>query len=403
MQAVGPTGHSIYGMSVLERRIACPGSAQAEMGRPDTSSAAADRGTLLHEAAAKALLSGVDADDVLEDDDQGVEIVQAYLDEVRATHDRLGGTLLVEHRFHLTDIADELWGTADAVIVAPPRVAVLDLKTGGGHFVPVTKPDGRPNVQLAGYSLGGMQAVPKGVVIDDVELVVVQPLRGGVQRAIYDSMDIADLGVDLLEAVTAGNAENPERRASDECRWCKARLDCPALRQAAFAAAQLEFADISVDDDDILAGTAAFAPPSPTEMTPEQIANALQAAEIMDVWISAMRQHGFAEAERGRPPAGFKLVQRRGIRQWVPGKIADVAAALKTIGVQAVDIWTQPKLVSPAKVEKTLKTLKLQLDLADAVKVSNPGLTLVPVADKRPAVEPAKTAASEFDDVDPFS
>ena len=44
-QPLGPTSHSIVGMSVLSRRLGCPGSANAERGLPDRPSEAATRGT----------------------------------------------------------------------------------------------------------------------------------------------------------------------------------------------------------------------------------------------------------------------------------------------------------------------------------------------------------------------
>jgi hypothetical protein len=165
-QALGPQGHSIVGMSTLERRLGCPGSAHAEAALPNRTTEAAERGTALHEAAARALLGDLSAGEVWDEDQEGVEIVDAYLRAVRDTHARLGGTLLVEHAFRLDHLHPDLWGTADAVVVAPPAIAVLDLKSGRGTRVDVRRKDGRPNLQLAGYGLGALTAAPRGAVIE---------------------------------------------------------------------------------------------------------------------------------------------------------------------------------------------------------------------------------------------
>ena len=119
---VAPRGHSPLGMSVLERRAACPGSMQAEQGRQDRKTEYAQRGTDLHEIAARCLYTSVDAADLLEDDVDGIDLVQPYLDTVRAAHQRLGGELFVERQFELQGLSQYFWDTADAVIVAPPTL-----------------------------------------------------------------------------------------------------------------------------------------------------------------------------------------------------------------------------------------------------------------------------------------
>jgi hypothetical protein len=164
-------------MSVLERRFCCPASMRLEEGRPSHETEYSLRGTGLHAAAAEALEGGQEASGVLPDDVDGQDIIAPWLALVRAAHELLGGELLVEHQFSLAALHDLYWGTADAVIVSPPALWVGDLKTGGGHPVPVRRPDGRPNFQLAGYALGVLQSLPQGTRIETVTLCVSQPRR----------------------------------------------------------------------------------------------------------------------------------------------------------------------------------------------------------------------------------
>ncbi|WKV16945.1 protein of unknown function DUF2800 [Microcystis phage MJing1] len=388
--ALAPTGHSIVGMSVLERRLGCPGSAHAEAGLAETRIAeAAARGTELHEAAAKALYSGVTGEDVWEEDEEGVEIIDEYLRVVRGVQQRLGGKLLIEHRFHLADLHPELFGTADAVVIAPPVLAVIDLKTGRGHRVDVRRPDGRPNLQLSGYGLGGLMAVPPGVAIDTLELHVVQPLNGGHTTTSLDAMEITDIAADIQQIVQEALAPDAPRVPGDWCRWCKAAASCPALQAAALDAASVEF--------DVVADEGATAMPAPSEMTPEDVARALRAADALDLWISAVRQHAYGEAERGRTPPGFKLVARKGRRKWRAGQETGAATLLQNLGLPRTTIFTE-KMVSVAQAEKALKAAKIPAPAAtvwaDLVDPGNTGTTLVPESDPRPAI--ASGAASEF-------
>lgn len=383
MTAVGPTGHSIVGMSVLERRLGCPGSANAERGvggEPRVAEAAA-RGTAIHEAAAKALLSGVWGDDVWDEDEEGVEIIDAYLRVVRGIQQRLGGRLLVEHQFHLAALHPELWGTADAVVVAPPVVAVIDLKSGRGHRVDVRRPDGRPNLQLAGYGLGGMSAVKPGVLIKDMELHVVQPLNGGHTHTTLDAGEIMDIAGDITEIVTLALAPDAPRIAGDWCRWCRASPTCPALREAALAATDTDIAALVEGGTDALE--------APSEMTPEEIAAALRAADALDLWISAVRQHAYAEAEHGRVPPGWKLVQRKGRRKWIAGEEERAGRLLANLAPQVE--WWKRKLVTPTQAEGLLKKQSVALPAASLwsslIDPGNTSTTLVPDSDPRPGVD----------------
>jgi len=61
VESIEQTGHHPFGPSALAKRMACPGSLLAELGRPSTSSVYADEGTFAHEILAKCLETGADA------------------------------------------------------------------------------------------------------------------------------------------------------------------------------------------------------------------------------------------------------------------------------------------------------------------------------------------------------
>jgi hypothetical protein len=102
-----PSGFSRWGT--------CHLSLDLEATMTDTPSAYAALGTALHGEAEKHLRAGTNTDPLA---GQNAEIVQAYLDHVRA--EARGGELLIEQKLKLDE---DLWGTADAVIFVTKKVA----------------------------------------------------------------------------------------------------------------------------------------------------------------------------------------------------------------------------------------------------------------------------------------
>jgi hypothetical protein len=367
-------------MSVLERRASCPGSMRMEAGRPDTPSIYAKRGNQLHAVAAACLTEDVAPDSLLEDDPDGIEIVTAYVDQVRAAHGRIGGQLLVEQSFRLEALHALYWGTADAVIVRPPWLWVCDLKTGGGHPVPIRRPDGRVNFQLGGYALGALQSLPPGLgnTITSIELCVVQPRLGPPQVTTMDLADIQNLAADLIGIAEAAVKPDMPLVPGEHCSFCRARGDCPALRAVALEAAGHEF-----DVVDLLPRP--VVPPPPQSLTPLQLSQVLTAADIVDTWLHGVRVHAKQLADHGTPIPDWKLVNKIGRRIWA----VDPERALESLDLPLEDRYVI-KPVSPPQAEKALRRLKLKKpdDWNDIITMSDPGTALVPAADRRPAVAP---------------
>ena len=367
-------GHSPLGMSVLERRFCCPGSMKAEAGRPNTTSVYAKRGTDLHEVAAACLRENLSPFDVIPEDPEGAELVMAYLIEVQSAHDRLGGTLHVEQAFELTALSELYWGTADAVILSPPVLYVADLKTGRGHAIPVRRDDGRVNLQLGGYGLGALHSLPAGLAheITSIELGVVQPALGPPQRTTMTVAEVQDLAADLLEIAEAALDPLAPRIAGDHCRFCRASGDCPALRERALVAARTEF------------GPRDLVWPDPARMSPMELSSVLTEADMIDLWLVAVRAHAKSLADRGEEIPGWKLVDKRGRRVW-----ANEDDAERIVGALTPSVF-YTKFHSPTQAEKILKAEKLKKPVQwnELVTMSDPGTALVPASDPRVAVSP---------------
>jgi hypothetical protein len=106
----------------------------------------------------------------------------------------------------------------------------------------------------------------------------------------------------------------------------------------------------------------------------------LKNAEMIESWIKDLRDLAVQLLEKSMPVPGYKLVAKRGTRQWV----SDDEAAV-VLGVAGIDPYKEREVISPAAAEKLLKKSKMTLPPELVVSVSS-GTTLASEDDPRPAV-----------------
>lgn len=90
-------------------------------------------------------------------------------------------------------------------------------------------------------------------------------------------------------------------------------------------------------------------------MTPEQLAQALRNIPILETWITAIKAHAFETLRNGGKIPGYKLGFGIKHRIWKAGAHADMMKAMAKMGIKTEDMYTQPELLTPPKVEKILK------------------------------------------------
>jgi len=106
----------------------------------------------------------------------------------------------------------------------------------------------------------------------------------------------------------------------------------------------------------------------------------LKNADLLEEWIKDLRGLALQLLENDAPVPGYKLVAKRGTRQWV-----DEDKAATWMEAEGVYPFKEPELFSPAQAEKELKKRKLALPPELVVTVSS-GTTLASEDDPRPAV-----------------
>jgi hypothetical protein len=416
--------HAKLAPSSAYRWIACPGSVRMSEGIEDVTSTYAAEGTAAHELAAFCLQNGHDAIEFLgwvvdtvaadkrlfdavlgpltvadgitrfEVDEEMVEAVQLYIDTVQSLIPKSGEYELdIETRLDMTHIHPDIFGTGDLVLydLGAAWLHVLDFKYGKGVIV---SPEENP--QGLTYAAGAVRRYHNRP-LHGITIHIVQPRAGGapIKSWSTDPLLLMEFEDDLRAAalrteeatrayektrITKANLEFEKYLvAGDHCRFCKAAPLCPALRDQSMKDAMVEFSDV---DGEIII-------PAGPQLTPQEFGKVLWAADRIFNWIKAVQEHAHAEAMAGRTPPGFKLVAKRAVRKWRDEAHAE-AHLMKNFGV---DVMTEPKLKSPAQIEKALGK-KSFAEFTDLVQQVSSGTNLVPISDPRPAVSVG--AVNEF-------
>lgn len=320
-----------------------------------------------------------------------VEGIQDFLDLVRKKALGSDIELFVERRVH-TPIHDDCHGTADAIIynAVTTVLHVFDLKYGRGVPVEI-----EGNKQLLIYASGARKALHNRQ-IGQIQIHIFQPRcphPAGSHRFVTITpadLDAAEKGLSLAaEHVDRAEDDYEHRhvenwngdflRAGDHCRFCKASATCPARSDQALEVAQTEFG-----------ATTELRPPE--GMSSDELASVLTKARQIQHWIKTVEEYAAAEASAGRMPTGFKQVAGRSTRSWSnEQKLKNFLPVFCSVSV--ADLLEEPKLLSPAKLEKLLPKDE-RAALKPFITKSASGTLLVPDDDPRPAIKP--DAAEEF-------
>jgi hypothetical protein len=356
--------HSKYSPSSAHRYIACPGAVVLEQDYPNETSPYAEEGTLAHELAERILrcetLSDSDFDDETYPDMR--DYVQQYVDQVLAAKAQLEGQgfdvqMYVEQKVDFSAIAgvEGQAGTADVVLLATDNesavIEVHDLKYGLGVLV-----EAQDNPQLLTYASGVTYALRDFIDdfleadIERVSVYIHQVRRDSLSMASYTLEEIDAFVGELSQAIqkaerqTKDNLElNPGEK---QCRFCKARLDCPARTKLVFDNLVGDF-----ENYEELEVKLVEAKQNLYELTDERVGEILHILPIIEDWCKDLRAKAYSTFEAGGDIPGWKIVEgRAGARKWVDDKEAEslLFEALE-------DAAYERKVLSPAKAEKLLK------------------------------------------------
>ena len=399
-------GDAIFRPSSADRLIGCPGSIVlcARLPKRDRRSTNAQlEGSAAHKVAEDAL-TGVRQPDEWTDrrvvlspteswfvDQEMVESVCLYMSEVAAREDPGHAEKYFEHKLSLSavDPSDPLLaenrGTGDCVIVNHRlrKISVIDLKHDKGVMVPGDSP------QLKNYALMALVSFGVNGGWQEVETVVVQPRAfreaERVKPVSFAPMDLIDgfLG-EIVGAMEEALDLGARLAVGKWCVFCKAQDVCPAytdkalnLARDAFAAAPLFDASsaalvapiplvgtVDVPRPQVTAGTAVL--PAAIALDPGDVATLLDRFDVYDAFKKAVQQRAAQMIQAGLTVPGWAIEARSGNRRFVepaemPPAFAalgatgkDLPSLLRAAGAKTSDMFTDPTLKSPARIEKLL-------------------------------------------------
>ncbi len=376
--------HARLSGSVASIFTKCTAAPSLWEGRIRKATAFTREGTAAHELA-DAVLAGGNALDVTETVIEG-EIVPvtdemraavycyvAYINGLRGAADwhAIEQRFTMDMLWHPDEAPEPMFGSADYVGVTGTVLDVADLKFGKGIAVSAEN-----NAQLLYYGVGVwlwlLENRPAlAAKIKTVRLHIIQP-RINDEPSVW-TIPLIDMLMWAEEVLKASVddivADTTRFKAGSHCGFCLAKGICPELANEAMKAAKN-----------------AFPPAAPPLMSDEDIGLALTRAELLSMWLNGVRAEAETRLKNGKSVPGWKLVVKRGYRQWTDENetlsfLSDIVENTPTM------FMTEPKLLSPAQVEKKLKALGEDPSIIDPlVSAPETGTTLVPEDDKRTAV-----------------
>lgn len=378
--------HAPLSPSSSGRWMTCPGSVALinalaeELGTTDSAGDPALKGTCLHNIGEKFLNNetiteedqvwvNTDGDIEMVTPDDIADCVTPYVEYVQA----LEGELFVEQK--VTIIKDLVWGTSDATVIGDDYMEVIDLKTGYNRI------DAKDNTQLKLYALGAHKKYGLLYDYDNINVTISQPRIGHHDTYTYTVDEIEAFEGEVIEAVAATRNNTDVFVPSEKaCQWCPARPHCDALAKSVTLATEAEF----------------------HMMQMAELADAYSKVPMVKAWIKGVEDAAKEMIEQGHDLPGYKLVEGKRSRKWT-----DVAAAEKYFKNRVNRFQHNcynMKLKSPAQMETTLKRddvrIRGKVDMDKIVTWSGGAPTIVPVDDKRDALEYGDKARADFEGID---
>lgn len=381
--------HAKLSASAAHRWLNCPGSVRIAELFPVGTSIFAEEGTLAHEAGENMINNGEITDDLrarivkyYEDTPALDGTVEEMLDYVTEYSDFVIGELqealkedpaaqvMTEQRVDLTKWIPGGFGTTDAAVIGGNTLHIVDLKYGKG--VPVSATD---NPQLRLYALGTLDMLDIVFDIHTVKMTICQPRLGNISTDKISSAELRRWGDEVIKpGAKEALKKDTYEAAGPWCQFCPGKATC---RERANHNMELE----------------AFK--AKKLLTPEEIGAVIGKADDLAKWASDLKEDALTKALAGERIPGWKVVAGRSIRKF-NGKEEELVRQAEGAGFDRALLY-ESKLLSVTAMEKLMGKKKFAEVMGLYIDKPEGKPTIVPEADKRPAIK-NNSAADDFAD-----
>lgn len=352
--------HALLSASSSARWLKCPPSAMAAKLYPATDTEFTREGTKAHEVA-EAIASGRELD-VTADPEITAEMVrcaQGYADYIQELITDPDAVVLLEQRLDYSPWAPDGSGTGDCIILQGTRLDVVDYKYGAGVTVSAVG-----NTQMNFYGLGALNDFGDIYGIEEVGVHIYQPRMNNISVDVFRADHLREWGEGIKPIAALAAEGKGEFCSGEHCRFCPHAGACPTL-----AATCLKVVNTN--------GMRAEVP----TLAPWMVADVLRQEPMVSAWLKAVKERALADLLKGEEIPGYKVVAGKGSREWK--EESEVVSVLSGAGLPEEDYLTQPELLSPYQLEKSIGKKKVA-ELVGKMVVSVPGKpTIAPESDKR--------------------
>lgn len=372
--------HAVLSASGAHRWLNCLPSARLELEFVNNESSAAAEGTAAHALCehklkkalhmrSKRPVSVYNSDEMEEHSDAYVEFVMEQLE--LAKQSCTDPLILIEQRLDFSCYVPQGFGTGDCIIIADKKLHIIDFKYGMGVLV-----DAVDNPQMKLYALGALEIYDSLYDIEEVSITIFQPRRENVSTWTIRVEALKDWAEKELKpkAKKAYDGEG-EYLPGEWCTFCRAAVKCRARAEEKLKLAQSEFK-------------------LPPLLTDSEIEEVLSKLSDLTKWANEIIAYATdAAVNHGKEWHGFKVVEGRSVRKY---KDEDaVAEVAKANGYK--DIFRQ-SLITLTEMERLMGKAKFEKILGDLIYKPPGKPTLVPLSDKRPAMN-VSNAKNEFNKI----
>ena len=301
--------------------------------------------------------------------DKYIEYVVEALNVARATTE--DAKLLIEERVDFSHLVEQGFGTGDACIVSDGTLEIIDLKYGRGVQV-----FAKDNPQLMLYASGALRNYELVYDIKEVKMTIAQPRLDHISSWTISVEELLQWGEDIVKPKAREAYQGKgNKQVGEWCKWCKVKASCPAQADYHLALAKHEFEE-------------------PPLLPLSRVIEIYKQLPMLTDWAGAVADYLKAEALKGTPIEGYKLVEGRSSRSWTDE--AAVEAELLILPDTKPEDYLITKLAGIPAIEK-LVGKKVFPDLLGKYVVKPQGApTLVPETDGRPPLNSLEIAKKDF-------